>query len=114
MRIITFIIAGTIAATLTATAATSDLKLWYLAPARDWMTEALPIGNGRFGGMIFGAVASEHVQFNEDSLWTGDEHDTGNYQNFGDLFIDLGHAQPADYRRELDISRAVHRVRYSI
>ncbi|HXE55390.1 MAG TPA: glycoside hydrolase family 95 protein [Tepidisphaeraceae bacterium] len=114
MRISSLIVAAVLIATTTLTAATSDLKLWYSAPARDWMTEALPIGNGRFGGMIFGTVASEHVQFNEDSLWTGDEHDTGNYQNFGDLFVDLGHAQPADYRRELDISRAVHRVRYSI
>jgi alpha-L-fucosidase 2 len=48
-----------------------DLKLWYTQPAKTWMTEALPIGNGRLGGMVFGTVAQEHIQFNEDSLWTG-------------------------------------------
>jgi alpha-L-fucosidase 2 len=48
-----------------------DLKLWYLQPAKTWMTEALPIGNGRLGGMIFGGVGQEHIQFNEDTLWTG-------------------------------------------
>jgi len=90
----------------------ADLTLRYDKPAADWMTEALPIGNGRFGGMIFGGLDSEHIQFNEDSLWTGDENDTGNYQNFGDLFIDLGHQKATDYHRELDISSAIHRVKY--
>ncbi|HEY2588482.1 MAG TPA: glycoside hydrolase N-terminal domain-containing protein [Tepidisphaeraceae bacterium] len=91
-----------------------DLKLWYDRPATDWMLESLPIGNGRLGGMIFGGLDAEHVQFNEDSLWTGDEHDTGYYQNFGDLFIDLGHAGAKDYRRELDLSRAIHQVSYTL
>ena len=54
------------------------------------MTEALPIGNGRLGAMIFGGVEREHIQFNEDSLWIGDEQDTGAYQAFGDVYIDLG------------------------
>lgn len=64
--------------------------LWYQAPARNWETEALPIGNGRLGGMIFGGVDREHIQFNEDSLWIGDEQDTGAYQAFGDLYVELG------------------------
>lgn len=101
---LTLVFAGSVGA--------ADLVLRYSKPAQDWMTEALPIGNGRFGGMIFGGTESERIQFNEDSLWTGDENDTGNYQNFGDLYIDLGHHSPTQYRRELDISRAVHRVRY--
>jgi alpha-L-fucosidase 2 len=42
--------------------------------------------------MIFGGVDREHVQFNEDSLWIGDEHDTGAYQAFGDLFVEIGDA----------------------
>jgi len=75
-----------------ATAQTTPQTLWYDHPAKDWQSEALPIGNGRLGGMIFGEVQREHIQFNEDSLWVGDEHDTGAYQAFGDLFIDLGHA----------------------
>ncbi|WP_230419302.1 glycoside hydrolase family 95 protein [Catenulispora pinistramenti] len=45
--------------------------LWYEAPARDWEREALPIGNGRIGAMVFGGVAAERVQFTEKTLWTG-------------------------------------------
>ena len=48
--------------------------LWYDAPASKW-TEALPVGNGVIGGMIFGGVSDEHIQFNEDTLWTGHPHD---------------------------------------
>jgi alpha-L-fucosidase 2 len=93
--------------------------LWYRHPARRWMEEALPIGNGRLGAMVFGGVAREQVQFNEDSLWTGDENPSGDYgtmgayQAFGNLFIDLpSHRGVMDYRRDLDISEAVARVRY--
>lgn len=64
--------------------------LWYDHEARNWMTQALPIGNGRLGGMIFGGVGREHIQFNEDSLWIGDQKNTGAYQAFGNVFIDLG------------------------
>jgi alpha-L-fucosidase 2 len=90
------------------------LTLWYPQPAKVWMTEALPIGNGRLGGMLFGGLDSEHIQFNEDSLWTGDEHETGAYQAFGDLFFDLGHDAATNYRRELDIAHAVHKVSYDL
>ena len=54
-----------------------ELKLWYDHPATNWETEALPIGNGRLGAMIFGGIRHEHIQFNESSLWIGDEQDTG-------------------------------------
>ncbi|MBN2130649.1 MAG: glycoside hydrolase N-terminal domain-containing protein [Sedimentisphaerales bacterium] len=104
----------------------SDLKMWYDKPAGEWMREALPIGNGRLGAMIFGGQAKEHIQFNEDSLWIGDESDTGAYQAFGNLFIELGDPsssskrtgsgdRPASgqYRRELDLARGVHTVAYN-
>ena len=45
-------------------------KLWYKKPAKEW-TEALPVGNGRLGAMIFGGVAEELIQLNEATLWTG-------------------------------------------
>ena len=45
--------------------------LWYEQPARDWEREALPIGNGALGAMIFGGTAHERVQLNEKTLWTG-------------------------------------------
>ncbi|TKJ36711.1 MAG: alpha-L-fucosidase [Planctomycetes bacterium B3_Pla] len=50
------------------------MKLWYRQPAQDW-TEALPVGNGRLGAMIFGGTQQERLQFNEDTLWTGRPHE---------------------------------------
>lgn len=50
------------------------LQLWYIQPAQKW-TEALPIGNGRLGAMIFGGIAQDHLQFNEETLWTGGPRD---------------------------------------
>src|SRR5512138_262743 len=50
------------------------LKLWYNRPATKW-TEALPIGNGRIGAMIFGGVQQDRIQFNEETLWTGEPRD---------------------------------------
>ena len=47
-----------------------DNKLWYKKPAKVW-TEALPVGNGRLGAMVFGGVQEELIQLNEGSLWTG-------------------------------------------
>ena len=45
--------------------------LWYAQPATKWSSEALPIGNGRLGAMLFGGVSQERIQFNEQSLWSG-------------------------------------------
>jgi hypothetical protein len=55
------------------------LCLWYQEPASNWMTQALPIGNGRMGAMLFGGAPNDHIQFNEESLWIGNEEDTGAY-----------------------------------
>lgn len=52
-------------------AQTPGLKLWYDHPAEKW-TDALPIGNGTLGAMIFGGVQQEHIQFNEQTLWSGE------------------------------------------
>ena len=48
----------------------STMKLWYRQPAANW-NEALPIGNGRLGAMVFGGVERERLQLNEESLWDG-------------------------------------------
>ena len=48
----------------------SDLKLWYKRPAAKW-TEALPVGNGRLGAMVFGKTDEERIQFNEETCWSG-------------------------------------------
>ena len=106
----------------------SKLSLWYDEPAKIWMTEALPIGNGPMGAMLFGGTDIERIQFNEISLWTGErmahdgykgddkqnKYDLGAYQAFGDILIHVGHdpANVTNYRRELDIDRSVHRVVY--
>jgi alpha-L-fucosidase 2 len=115
----------------------AERVLRYRTPAKDWESQALPIGNGRLGGMIFGGVDREHVQFNEDSLWIGDEHDTGAYQAFGDLYVEFGDAAGAvgvsspserasarrqdvektafaqSYERALNIGSALHEIRYT-
>jgi alpha-L-fucosidase 2 len=56
---------------------TSELALWYRQPAEQWV-EALPIGNGRLGAMLFGGVASERLQLNHDTLWSGAPSDWNN------------------------------------
>ncbi|WP_114780746.1 glycoside hydrolase family 95 protein [Botryobacter ruber] len=48
-----------------------DLTLWYKAPAEKW-TEALALGNGRLGAMVYGGVEKDQIQFNEETLWTGE------------------------------------------
>jgi alpha-L-fucosidase 2 len=127
--------------------------LFYRHPAKEWV-EALPIGNGRLGGMVFGGVPAERIQLNEDTFWSGGPYDPINpealaylpkvreliregrykeaqdladqklmgrprhlqaYQPLGDLRLVVeGHEQPTDYRRELDLDRALVRVRYRI
>ncbi len=126
-----------------ALASASDLVLWYQSPVgglkdepvtsgpgqpavgmgggtgSHFMNEALPIGNGRIGGLIAGGTTQERVVLNEDSLWTGDENPSGNYdtmgayQTLGDLIINLpGHQHVTNYRRDLDIGDALAHVSY--
>lgn len=52
-------------------------RLWYTQPAGEW-NEALPIGNGRLGAMIFGGTCEEKLQLNEDSVWYGGPRDRNN------------------------------------
>lgn len=128
-------------------------KLWYEEPAKKW-EEALPIGNGRMGAMIFGGVKEEVLQLNEDSIWYGAPIDRNNkdalpnlsevrnlilngeipeaerlltyafsgtpsagrpYQTLGNLYLRfMGSEDTLDYRRELDISNATHKVIYTL
>jgi alpha-L-fucosidase 2 len=102
------------------TAAGAELGLRYLRPAPDtgtgWEQEALPVGNGRLGAMVFGQLAREHLQFNDITLWTGDAKVLGAYQPFGDVFIELaGHDQPASgYERGLQLDEGRHTVSYTL
>ncbi len=99
----------------------SPHRLWYDKPAAPGMNEALPIGNGQFGGLIYGATDRERVVLNENSLWTGSEISSDNYdlmgwyQMLGELFVELpAHTNATAYRRALDIGTAVHTIRYTI
>src|SRR5690606_30300921 len=56
---------------------TPVLELWYTRAARTWV-EALPVGNGRVGGMVFGGVGVERVALNDDTLWSGGPGDWNN------------------------------------
>ncbi|MCL5096455.1 MAG: glycoside hydrolase family 95 protein, partial [Candidatus Omnitrophica bacterium] len=138
-----------------APARSSSLTLWYRQPAQRWL-EALPVGNGRLGAMVFGGVAIERLALDESTFWSGapdPTHDNpaarehlaeirtllfdgqyrkavdlisrtmlgrrGNYGTHlpvGDLILQVRHheGEVRDYRRDLDLARAVASVRYSI
>ena len=55
----------------------NNLKLWYDKPAKQWV-EALPLGNGRIGAMVFGDPAHERFQLNEETVWGGSPHNNTN------------------------------------
>ena len=96
------------------------LALWYTQPAARGMNESLPIGNGRFGGLVYAQPQQERVVLNEISLWTGAEVSSddysrmGSYQMLGEVFVDVGlvAAGVEDYRRSLDLATATHTVVY--
>ncbi|MEM9966089.1 MAG: glycoside hydrolase family 95 protein, partial [Asticcacaulis sp.] len=128
-----------------------DLSLWYKAAAKEW-TEALPLGNGRLGVMVYGGVARERLQISEDTLYAGAPYQPANpdaraalpevrqlifdgkyleaqelvqakmmgtpirqvsYQTVGEIsLIFAASSNASDYRRELDLTRAVSTVTY--
>ncbi|MFW6212392.1 MAG: glycoside hydrolase N-terminal domain-containing protein, partial [Spirochaetota bacterium] len=47
-----------------------DNRLWYKNPASQWV-EALPVGNGRLGAMVYGGIPHEEIQLNEETVWEG-------------------------------------------
>ncbi|MFI7613664.1 glycosyl hydrolase family 95 catalytic domain-containing protein [Nonomuraea terrae] len=127
------------------------LTLWYTRPATEWL-EALPVGCGRLGAMVFGGVTTERLQLNEDSIWAGGPHaydspealaalpqirqlvwedkwqaaqnladqkflgrpsEQAAYQVLGDLTLTYPGAEEfGEYRRELDLTRAVTTVTF--
>ncbi|CAG2173225.1 unnamed protein product, partial [Oppiella nova] len=99
----------------------SDKVFWYESPAADGMNEALPIGNGRIGGLVYGHPEKERINMNDITLWTGDDNPTqdyhgpgfGDYQTLGSLVVDLpDHKVNTQYKRALDIGDAVTTVQY--
>lgn len=108
-----FLTAMPLATTAKQKVAQPPMKLWYEKPAAEWMTSALPIGNGELGAMFFGGVEQEHIQFNEKTLWTGSRDKRGAYQNFGDLYLKFDNPGTyVHYRRELNLDNATGSVSY--
>jgi alpha-L-fucosidase 2 len=129
----------------------NHLHLWYKQPAAKW-TDALPLGNGRLGAMVFGGTEKERFQLNEDTLWSGYPREWNNsdakqqlteirrlvlekedyvaadtlcqklqgpynqsYLPLADLTLIFEHdGAPTDYRRELDLDRAIASVFYKV
>ncbi|MEO9003980.1 MAG: glycoside hydrolase family 95 protein [Ginsengibacter sp.] len=80
----------------------NDLTLWYKQPAKDW-NEALPVGNGRLGAMVFGKYHHENIQLNEESVWAGskiDNNNPGSKEHLKEIqnFIFAG-----DYKKALEL-----------
>lgn len=73
--------------------------LWYNQPAKSWMTEALPIGNGYMGAMFFGGIEEERIQFNEESLWSGGK---GEWEEYNGGNRNGAHKYLPEVRRLLD------------
>ena len=110
----------------------AENTIWDDRPGGNWESSWYPLGNGRLGCMVDGGARKLRVQFNVDSLWTGDKNLTkdigdnradanystmGAYQNFGELEIELGGlpaGDPTDYRRELDLSSAFYSDKFRI
>lgn len=104
--------------------AQSSPLLWYNQPAAKWEPNALPIGNGRMGAMLMGGVGKDVIQFNEQSLWSGDNnwdgaYETGDrgfgaYRNFGEIVVQFADSgSVTNYSRSLDLIDAVHRTSFS-
>lgn len=88
-----------------------DYSLWFDKPAKHWL-EALPLGNGRIGAMVFSDPFQERIQFNESSLITGDDKTVGFYQPFGNVFLSSQQMPVTAYKRELDLGKGLHTLEF--
>ncbi len=88
-----------------------NLKIWFAQPIAKWL-EVLPIGDGSVGGMIFGGVVQEHIQFNDESLITGTTKTVGFYQPFGDVYLNFPGVKEESYTRELNLNDGIHQVSF--
>jgi alpha-L-fucosidase 2 len=81
---LSLVLATATALSVAFTAAAADLKLTYDKPAAKW-TDALPLGNGRIGAMVFGGTEDERLQINESTLWGGGPHNYTNPEAYAHL-----------------------------
>ncbi len=78
------LLAASIGSARAATPKAAPQRLWYRQPAKEWV-EALPVGSGKLGAMVFGGVAAERLQLNEDTLWAGGPYDPANPESLAAL-----------------------------
>lgn len=94
-----------------------DNSLFYFEPAKKWV-EALPVGNGRLGAMVYGGVEEERIQFNEETLWTGEPHDyshPGASEYLGEIrdLLEAGQQREAtDLATEVFMSQPINQKAY--
>jgi len=87
--------------------------LWSDRPASNWMSEGFPVGSGELGAVPLGGTEVERILVNEKTMWVGDEDYIGSYQALGDIFIRFAEkGEVTNYRRELDLTRAVQTITY--
>ena len=80
-----------------------DLELWYKQPASMWV-EALPVGNGRLGGMIYGKYDREVIQINEESVWAGSKINNNNPEALSKLPEIQQAIFKSEFRKALELS----------
>ncbi|MGV8139748.1 MAG: glycoside hydrolase N-terminal domain-containing protein [Mangrovibacterium sp.] len=78
-------------------------ELWYKQPASTWV-EALPVGNGRLGGMVFGDYKNERIQLNEESVWAGSKINNNNPESLAHLPEIREAIFRGDYRKAEELS----------
>lgn len=81
----------------------SDPELWYKQPAAKW-TEALPVGNGRIGAMVYGDFQHENIQLNEESVWAGSKMNNNNPEAKAHLKEIQETIFKGDYAKALELS----------
>ena len=79
----------------------------------DWEQESYPIGNGYMGANIFGRTDTERIQLTEKTLANEGLYGIGGLTSFAEIFLDINHPSPKNYKRSLNLNDAVLNVSYS-
>lgn len=95
------------------------LRLWYNEPAPDnddgWADRSIPMGNGYMGVNLFGGTTTERIQITENSLYdseAGHGFRHGGLNNFAEVYLDFGHNNATNYKRELNLNDGISHVKY--
>ncbi len=80
----------------------------------DWETRSYPIGNGYMGANIFGRTDIERIQITEKTLYNKGLYALGGLTNFAEIFLEINHKNPQNYRRILNLKKAIASVSYTV